>query len=79
MRAYSLLANAYVDLGTYGYITPYVGAGIGGTYVKWDKLRNTSCADNGRGAIPPSNTAARVAGALPMRSWPARQSMSPAT
>lgn len=47
MRAYSLLANAYVDLGTYGYFTPYVGAGIGGTYVKWDKLRNTSCADNG--------------------------------
>ena len=28
MHAYSLLANAYVDLGTYGYVTPYVGAGI---------------------------------------------------
>jgi opacity protein-like surface antigen len=49
MRAYSLLANAYVDLGTYGYVTPYVGGGLGGTYVKWDKLRNTSCADNGSG------------------------------
>ncbi|WP_137131639.1 outer membrane protein [Rhizobium sp. FY34] len=49
LHAYSLLANAYVDLGTYGYVTPYVGAGIGGTYVKWDKLRNTSCADNGSG------------------------------
>ncbi|MDO1582066.1 outer membrane protein [Rhizobium oryzicola] len=49
MRAYSLLANAYVDLGTYGYVTPYLGAGIGGTYVKWDKLRNTSCADDGSG------------------------------
>jgi opacity protein-like surface antigen len=47
MRAYTLLANAYVDLGTYGYVTPYIGAGIGGTYVKWDKLRNTSCADDG--------------------------------
>lgn len=45
MRAYSLLANAYVDLGTYGAITPYVGAGIGGTYVKWGKLRNTICDD----------------------------------
>lgn len=44
MRAYSLLANVYVDLGTYAYFTPYVGAGIGATYVKWDKLRNTSCA-----------------------------------
>lgn len=45
MRAYSLMANAYVDLGTYGYVTPYVGAGIGGAYVKWDKLRNTICDD----------------------------------
>lgn len=47
MRAYSLLANAYVDLGTYGYVTPYVGAGLGGTYVKWDKLSNTSCPTGG--------------------------------
>jgi opacity protein-like surface antigen len=45
MKAYSLMANAYVDLGTYGYFTPYVGAGIGGSYVKWDKLRNTICDD----------------------------------
>ena len=40
MTAYSLLANAYVDLGTYGSITPYLGAGIGGTQVKWDTLNN---------------------------------------
>jgi opacity protein-like surface antigen len=45
MTAFSLLANAYVDLGTYGAFTPYVGAGLGGTYVKWDKLKNTSCSD----------------------------------
>ncbi len=49
MNAWSLLANVYVDLGTYGYFTPYLGAGLGGTYVKWDKLRNTSCADDGSG------------------------------
>ncbi|MCJ7994122.1 porin family protein [Rhizobium cremeum] len=49
MRAYTLMANAYVDLGTYGLFTPYVGGGIGGSYVKWDKLRNTSCADDGSG------------------------------
>lgn len=36
-----LLANAYVDLGTYHGITPYIGAGIGGARVKWDTLRNT--------------------------------------
>lgn len=39
VRAYSLLANAYVDLGTYGRFTPYLGAGIGGAYVKWDNLK----------------------------------------
>ena len=36
-----LLANAYADLGTWNGITPYVGAGIGGAYVKWDDLHNT--------------------------------------
>lgn len=36
-----LLANAYVDLGTWHGITPYVGAGIGGAHVKWDNLKNT--------------------------------------
>lgn len=35
-----MLANAYAELGTYKRITPYVGAGVGGAYVKWDKLRN---------------------------------------
>jgi opacity protein-like surface antigen len=43
LKAYTLMANAYVDLGTYAYFTPYIGGGIGGSYVKWDKLRNTSC------------------------------------
>jgi opacity protein-like surface antigen len=49
MKAYTLMANAYVDLGSYAYFTPYVGAGIGGSYVKWDKLRNTACQDDGGG------------------------------
>lgn len=43
MTAWSLMANAYVDFGTYGVFTPYVGAGIGGTHVNWKGLRNTSC------------------------------------
>jgi opacity protein-like surface antigen len=34
-RAYTLLANAYVDLGTFVGFTPYVGAGAGGTYVDY--------------------------------------------
>lgn len=52
MTALSLLANAYVDIGKYGIVTPYVGAGIGGTHVKWGDLKNTSCADNGAGCDP---------------------------
>lgn len=36
--AYSVMANAYVDLGTYVGFTPYVGAGLGATYVNWDTL-----------------------------------------
>lgn len=36
-----VLANAYVDLGTYGGFTPYIGAGIGGAHVSWDDLNNS--------------------------------------
>lgn len=39
--ALTLLANAYVDLGTYHGFTPYVGAGIGGARVTWSGLDNT--------------------------------------
>jgi opacity protein-like surface antigen len=39
--AYSLMANAYVDLATVMHVTPYVGAGIGMTYVDWGPLSNT--------------------------------------
>jgi opacity protein-like surface antigen len=38
--AFLLLANAYVDLGTWHGITPYVGAGVGGAYLKWADLIN---------------------------------------
>lgn len=56
MTGYSLLANAYVDLGTYGRFTPYVGAGIGGTHVSWDGLNNTSCADGNSALCDPTVT-----------------------
>ena len=39
--AYSLMANAYVDVYKWGIVTPYVGFGLGGTYVQWDNLKNT--------------------------------------
>ncbi len=40
--AWLLMANAYIDLGTYHGVTPYVGAGIGGAHIKWDDLTNTT-------------------------------------
>lgn len=41
--ALTVMANAYIDLGTYAGFTPYVGAGIGGAHVKWNDLSNTAC------------------------------------
>src|SRR5690606_27830882 len=40
MSALLLLANAYVDLGTWNRVTPYIGAGIGGAHVRWGDLTN---------------------------------------
>ncbi|WP_102957595.1 outer membrane protein [Mangrovicella endophytica] len=41
---WTTMANAYVDIGHYGIITPYVGAGAGFAYVKYDDLHNViSC------------------------------------
>ncbi len=54
VSAWSLMANAYVDIGTYGAFTPYVGAGIGATHVKWDGLRNTSCSVSNPAACDPT-------------------------
>ena len=36
-KAYSLMANGYVDLGTYVGLTPYVGAGLGVVYSKYNR------------------------------------------
>ncbi|MBO6919318.1 MAG: porin family protein [Rhizobiaceae bacterium] len=41
--AWSLMANAYVDVFTYGRVTGYVGAGLGATYINWHELSNTAC------------------------------------
>ena len=44
--AITVLANAYVDLGTYAGITPYVGAGIGFAHVSYDEVTGTNCGDS---------------------------------
>ena len=58
--AYSLLANGYVDLGTYAGFTPYVGAGAGMTQVRWDALTNSSYCVSGGAACPTPATVAPV-------------------
>jgi opacity protein-like surface antigen len=37
-KALSFMANGYVDLGTYVGLTPYVGAGVGMTYLQWEQF-----------------------------------------
>lgn len=50
MSALLLLANAYVDIGTWHGITPYVGAGIGGAHVKWDEVRDPNTTERNPGS-----------------------------
>ncbi len=43
----SLLANAYVDLGTVAGFTPYVGGGAGLTHVSWSDITHNGFCVNG--------------------------------
>jgi opacity protein-like surface antigen len=56
LTAYSLMANAYVDLAHYGVFTPYVGAGLGATHVKWEDLKNTSCSSSNPNDCDPTTS-----------------------
>ena len=38
--AWSAMANAYIDVGHFGGLTPYVGAGLGASYVSWDSYQS---------------------------------------
>ena len=49
-NAINLLANGYIDLGTYAGITPYLGAGAGVTYVQWDDMVSTAFCEDGSSA-----------------------------
>jgi opacity protein-like surface antigen len=57
--AIGVMANGYVDLGTYVGFTPYVGAGIGYSFVSWDSLRDSTYCVDGIGAcsVPPAPNA----------------------
>ena len=50
--ALSFMANGYVDLGTYVGFTPYVGGGLGYTYVDWGSLCEFRLLRPGAAACP---------------------------
>ena len=39
-KSYSYMLNGYIDLAPYSWLTPYIGAGIGYTKMKWKTLDN---------------------------------------
>jgi opacity protein-like surface antigen len=46
LRAYGIMTNGYADLATIAGFTPYVGAGIGITNVRWGSVRSQpECVD----------------------------------
>ena len=38
--ALSAMANGYIDIGHFGGLTPYAGAGVGTSYVSWDSYQS---------------------------------------
>src|ERR1700709_2700467 len=47
-----VLGNAYVDLGTWWCMTPFIGAGVGGARVSIANFTDQGIANNGAGALP---------------------------
>ena len=47
-----VLANAYVDLGTWWSMTPFIGAGVGGARVSIANFTDQGIANSGGGAVP---------------------------
>ena len=49
LKSWVVLANAYVDLGTWWCLTPYVGAGIGGAYNQLNQFSDLNVTTGGYG------------------------------
>ncbi len=47
-----VLGNAYVDLGTWWCVTPFIGAGVGGARVSINNFTDQGLANLGAGALP---------------------------
>lgn len=58
----SVMANGYVDLGTFVGITPYVGGGAGVTYVSWSDLESSYTCVSGAAACAGTTTATTASG-----------------
>lgn len=46
-NALNVMANGYVDLGTYAGVTPYIGAGAGVTYLRWNTMNQKPFCEDG--------------------------------
>jgi opacity protein-like surface antigen len=54
---WTIMANAYVDLPTFGIVTPYLGAGIGTAYVGYDDVKTQEkCPTCKPGYVPYTST-----------------------
>lgn len=47
IAAYTALLNGYADLGTYNGFTPYVGAGVGASYLQTSSIRSSNYGSDG--------------------------------
>src|ERR1044072_3329237 len=47
-----VLGNAYIDLGTWWCVTPFIGAGVGGARVAINNFTDTGITNLGGGALP---------------------------
>jgi opacity protein-like surface antigen len=53
LGGWALLANGYVDLGTWSAITPYVGGGVGYAFTQASKIVNEEFVPTGTGSFVP--------------------------
>ncbi len=51
-KEWVVLGNAYVDLGTWWCMTPFIGAGVGGARVAINGFTDAGIANQGGGALP---------------------------
>jgi opacity protein-like surface antigen len=63
IRSTVLLANGYIDLGTWNCLTPFIGAGVGVAFNTFNDLVDTGIAESGSGSGQ-NPTKANVAWAL---------------